>query len=44
MILGTGVEGYLACAGAVHDMAQTTQRLKIAQPTGRISMQRGRPQ
>jgi 3-oxoadipate enol-lactonase len=33
MILGTGVEGYLACAGAVRDMAQTTQLLKISQPT-----------
>ncbi len=33
MILGTGVEGYLACAGAVRDMAQTTQLLKINAPT-----------
>ncbi len=33
MILGTGVEGYLACAGAVRDMAQTTQLLKIHAPT-----------
>jgi 3-oxoadipate enol-lactonase len=33
MILGTGVEGYLACAGAVRDMAQTTQLLKIKAPT-----------
>jgi len=33
MILGTGVEGYLACAGAVRDMAQTTMLLKIKAPT-----------
>jgi 3-oxoadipate enol-lactonase len=33
MILGTGVEGYIACASAVRDMAQTTMLLKIAKPT-----------
>lgn len=33
MILGTGVEGYMACAAAVRDMAQTTMLLKIAAPT-----------
>jgi 3-oxoadipate enol-lactonase len=33
MILGTGVEGYLACAGAVRDMAQTTMLLKLRKPT-----------
>jgi len=33
MILGTGVDGYLACAGAVRDMAQTTILLKIKVPT-----------
>ncbi len=33
MILGTGVEGYVACAGAVRDMAQTTILLKIDKPT-----------
>ena len=32
-ILGTGVEGYMACAGAVRDMAQTTMLLKIKAPT-----------
>ncbi|CAM3651449.1 3-oxoadipate enol-lactonase [Polynucleobacter brandtiae] len=29
MILGTGLEGYLGCASAVRDMAQTTMLLKI---------------
>ena len=33
MILGTGVEGYLGCASAVRDMAQTTMLLKIKAPT-----------
>jgi 3-oxoadipate enol-lactonase len=33
MILGTGVEGYLGCASAVRDMAQTTMLLKIKTPT-----------
>lgn len=33
MILGTGVEGYLACARAVRDMAQTTMLLAITAPT-----------
>ncbi len=33
MILGTGAEGYMACACAVRDMAQTTMCLKIAAPT-----------
>jgi len=33
MILGTGVEGYMACAGAIRDMAQTTMLLAIAAPT-----------
>lgn len=32
-ILGTGVEGYSACAAAVRDMAQTTTLLKIKAPT-----------
>jgi 3-oxoadipate enol-lactonase len=32
-ILGTGVEGYMACACAVRDMAQTTMLLKIKAPT-----------
>lgn len=32
-ILGTGVEGYSACAAAVRDMAQTTLLLKIKAPT-----------
>ena len=32
-ILGTGVEGYMACAAAVRDMAQTTMLLKIKAPT-----------
>jgi 3-oxoadipate enol-lactonase len=33
MILGTGVEGYIACACAVRDMAQTTMLLGIRAPT-----------
>ena len=33
MILGTEVEGYIACASAVRDMAQTTMLLKIKTPT-----------
>jgi 3-oxoadipate enol-lactonase len=33
MILGTGVEGYVGCASAVRDMAQTTMLLKIRAPT-----------
>jgi 3-oxoadipate enol-lactonase len=33
MILGTGVEGYMACACAVRDMAQTTMLLGIRAPT-----------
>ena len=33
MILGTPVEGYMNCAGAVRDMAQTTMLLKIKAPT-----------
>ena len=33
MILGTGIEGYLGCAAAVRDMAQTTMLLKIKAPT-----------
>ena len=33
MILGTPVEGYMACAGAVRDMAQTTMLLGIQAPT-----------
>lgn len=33
MILGTGAEGYIACAGAVRDMAQTTMLLAIKAPT-----------
>lgn len=32
-VLGTPVEGYLACAGAIRDMAQTTLLLKIEAPT-----------
>ncbi len=32
-ILSTGAEGYMACAGAVRDMAQTTMLLKIKTPT-----------
>jgi 3-oxoadipate enol-lactonase len=33
MILSTSVEGYLACAGAVRDMAQTTMLLRVKSPT-----------
>lgn len=33
MILGTGVEGYMGCAGAVRDMAQTTMLLQVKAPT-----------
>ncbi len=33
MILGTGVEGYIACGSAVRDMAQTTMLLKVKTPT-----------
>jgi 3-oxoadipate enol-lactonase len=33
MILGTGAEGYMACAAAVRDMAQTTMCLGIKAPT-----------
>jgi 3-oxoadipate enol-lactonase len=33
MILGTPVDGYLACASAVRDMAQSTMLLKIKAPT-----------
>lgn len=33
MILGTGLEGYIGCASAVRDMAQTTMLLKIKAPT-----------
>ena len=33
MILATGTEGYIACASAVRDMAQTTMLLKIKAPT-----------
>lgn len=33
MILGTPIEGYMACAGAIRDMAQTTMLLKIKAPT-----------
>jgi 3-oxoadipate enol-lactonase len=33
MILGTGAEGYIACASAVRDMAQTTMLLGITAPT-----------
>ena len=33
MILGTGLEGYMACAGAIRDMAQTTMLLAITAPT-----------
>ena len=32
-ILSTGVEGYIACASAVRDMAQTTMLLRIKAPT-----------
>lgn len=33
MILATGTEGYIACACAVRDMAQTTMLLKVKAPT-----------
>jgi 3-oxoadipate enol-lactonase len=33
MILATSLEGYLGCASAVRDMAQTTMLLKIEAPT-----------
>ncbi len=33
MILGTGAEGYSACASAVRDMAQTTMLLEVKAPT-----------
>ena len=33
MILGTGAEGYIACAEGIRDMAQTTMLLKIKAPT-----------
>lgn len=33
MILATPVDGYLGCAGAVRDMAQSTMLLKIKAPT-----------
>ena len=33
MILGTELEGYIGCASAVRDMAQTTMLLKIKAPT-----------
>lgn len=33
MILGTQVEGYIACASAVRDMAQTTMLLDVKSPT-----------
>ena len=33
MILGTPVDGYIACASAVRDMAQSTMLLKITAPT-----------
>lgn len=33
MILSTGTEGYIACASAVRDMAQTTMLLKVKAPT-----------
>ncbi|CAM3799717.1 3-oxoadipate enol-lactonase [Polynucleobacter antarcticus] len=33
MILGTPLEGYLGCASAVRDMAQSTMLLKIKAPT-----------
>ena len=32
-IQSTGVEGYIACASAVRDMAQTTMLLRIKAPT-----------
>jgi 3-oxoadipate enol-lactonase len=33
MILNTSVDGYIACASAVRDMAQSTMLLKITAPT-----------
>jgi len=33
MILGTNVDGYIACGSAVRDMAQSTMLLKIKSPT-----------
>lgn len=33
MILSTGTEGYIACASAVRDMAQTTMLLRVKAPT-----------
>lgn len=33
MILGTNIEGYMACGSAVRDMAQSTMLLKIKAPT-----------
>ena len=33
MILATGAEGYIACASAVRDMAQTTMLLQVKAPT-----------
>jgi 3-oxoadipate enol-lactonase len=33
MILNTPVDGYIACASAVRDMAQSTMLLKITAPT-----------
>ncbi len=33
MILETGTEGYIACACAIRDMAQTTMLLKVKAPT-----------
>ena len=33
MILSTGAEGYMACAAAIRDMAQTTMLLSITAPT-----------
>ena len=33
MILGTNVDGYIACGSAVRDMAQSTMLLKIKAPT-----------
>jgi 3-oxoadipate enol-lactonase len=33
MILGTGMEGFIACGSAVRDMAQTTMLLQVKAPT-----------
>ena len=33
MILSTGTEGFIACASAVRDMAQTTMLLQVKAPT-----------